>query len=371
MTLRQQGGFWLGAPAALALFLYLFSGVLLPFLAGLVLGYLLDPLANRLEQAGLNRLGAALAILVAWSLLFILLLVLAAPVLAHQFAAFVEALPGLVARLQALAVEQGGALSDRLGANLMEKLGLGDGASGAEIQKSVGDIAREGVQWLLSFVKSLWSGGRALAGLMSLLVVTPVVAFYILLDWNRMLAAIDGWIPLQSRTTVRALASEMDNAIAGFLRGQSLVCLFLGLWYGLGLSMIGLNYGFLIGISAGVLSFIPYVGSLTALVLSAIIAIVQGWPSWSLFVMAMAVVGVGQFLEGNILTPRLVGASVGLHPVWLMFSLFAFGSLFGFTGLILAVPVSAAIGVLCRFALRQYLASPFYRGTETGLAEGG
>lgn len=362
MTLRQQMGFWLGALCALLLFLYLFSGVLLPFIAGLILGYLLDPLADRLERAGLNRLGATVVILLACSVIFVALLLIAAPVLAHQLAAFIEALPGLVARLQTLAVDQSGALSERFGVNLAEWLGLGNGDASTDMHKSVGDIARQGAQYLLGFLKSLWSGGQALVGILSLLVVTPVVAFYILLDWDRMVARIDSWIPLANQPVVRELAADMDQAIAGFLRGQSLVCVFLGAWYGLGLTLIGLNYGFLIGLTAGVLSFVPYVGSLLALVLSAIIAIVQGWPSWSLFVMAMAVVGVGQFLEGNILTPRLVGASVGLHPVWLMFALFAFGSLFGFTGLVLAVPVSAAIGVLCRFGLRQYLASPFYHG---------
>ena len=367
MTLRQQLGFWLAALACLVLFLYLFSGVLLPFLAGLILGYLLDPLADRLERAGFNRLGATLAILVAFSLMFVVLLVLAVPVLAHQFAGFIDALPALLTRLQTLAMEQGAALSDRFGVNVFEKLGLDKG----DAQKSAGDLARQGVQWLLTFLTSLWSGGTALLGLLSLIVVTPVVAFYILLDWDRMVTTIDGWLPLSSQGIVRELARDMDRAIAGFLRGQSLVCLFLGLWYGLGLSLIGLNYGFLIGISAGVLSFIPYVGSLTALVLAAIVAIVQGWPSWSLFLMAMLVVGVGQFLEGNILTPKLVGASVGLHPVWLMFALFAFGSLFGFTGLILAVPVAAAIGVLCRFALRQYLASPFHHDGGIEPVEGG
>ena len=371
MTLRQQMGFWLAALAGLLLFLYLFSGVLLPFLAGLILGYLLDPLADRLERAGFNRLGATLAILIAFSLVLTMLLVLAAPVLAHQFAGFVDALPALLTRLQTLAIQQGTALSERLGVDVFEKLGLDHAGASGDLQKSAGNTASQGVQWLLSFLKSLWSGGAALAGLLSLLVVTPVVAFYILLDWNRMVAAIDGWVPVSSRATVRELARDMDRAIAGFLRGQSLVCLFLGLWYGLGLSLIGLNYGFLIGISAGVLSFIPYVGSLSALVLAAIIAIVQGWPSWSLFLMAMLVVGIGQFLEGNILTPKLVGASVGLHPVWLIFALFAFGSLFGVSGLILAVPVSAAIGVLCRFALRHYLASPYYHGGGIDSVEGG
>jgi predicted PurR-regulated permease PerM len=181
-----------------------------------------------------------------------------------------------------------------------------------------------------------------------------------LLDWDRMVETIRSLIPPRYRDDIDALAREIDAALAGFLRGQSLVCLFLGLWYGVGLSVIGLNFGFLIGISAGVLSFIPYVGSLTALVVSAIVAIVQGWPDWSLLAKALAVVAAGQFLEGNLLSPKLVGESVGLHPVWLIFALLAFGSLFGFTGLILAVPVAASLGVVIRFAVRRYRASSLF-----------
>jgi predicted PurR-regulated permease PerM len=222
---------------------------------------------------------------------------------------------------------------------------------------------------MLSFLKSLWSGGQALIGVFSLLVVTPVVAFYLLLDWDRMIVTLDRLAPPAQRDNVRVLAQQMNSAVSGFLRGQSLVCLFLGLWYGIGLSLIGLKFGFLIGICAGFLSFIPYVGSLTALVFSEVMAIVQGWPSMGLFAMAMGVIGVGQFLEGNVLTPRLVGASVGLHPVWLMFALFAFGSLFGFTGLILAVPLAAVLGVLIRFALQHYRVSPLYLGAATGAEE--
>ena len=362
MRFERQVGFWLGALAALVLFLYVFSGILLPFVAGLILAYLLDPTADRLERAGLSRLGAALVIITLFSLIFVVLLILFVPVLANQLAAFIQTFPSLVTRLQSLAMQEGGTLGTLLEGTPFERFGLGDKLTSADVQKSLGEIVGQGAQWLLSFMKSLWSGGQALVGLFSLIVVTPVVAFYILLDWDRMLATIDGWVPLDQRDTVRRLAGEIDRAIAGFLRGQSMVCLFLGLWYGIGLSIIGLNFGMLIGICAGFLSFIPYVGSLTALVLSAGVAIVQGWPSWTLLALAMTVVGTGQFLEGNVLTPRLVGASVGLHPVWLMFALFAFGSLFGFTGLILAVPVAAMIGVLCRFALGHYLDSPLYRG---------
>ena len=357
MRLEKQVGFWLAALAGLIVFLWLFSNVLLPFVAGLILAYLFDPLADRLERWGLNRLSATLLIILVISLLFVLILILVLPVLAHQLAAFIQTLPGLITKLQSLLSEEGGTV-----ATLVERFGIKEKLASADIQNSLADLAGQGAQWMLTFLKSLWSGGQALVGLFSLLVVTPVVAFYLLLDWDRMVATLDRLSPRDHRSTVHQLAADMNRAIAGFLRGQSLVCLFLGLWYGIGLSLIGLNFGFLIGICAGVLSFIPYVGSLTALVLSAGIAIVQGWPSLWLFAMAMVVVGSGQFLEGNVLTPRLVGASVGLHPVWLMFALFAFGSLFGFTGLILAVPVAAVIGVLCRFALARYMESPLYRG---------
>jgi len=370
MRIERQLGFWLGAFAALVLFLYVFSGVLLPFVAGLILAYLFNPLADWLEKAGFNRLGASLLIVIVVSLGFVLMLILFVPVMAHQLAAFIESLPGLITRLQALVAQEGSLLSGKLGGGaLLERLGLDAKLDAAEIQKSMGDIVGQGAQWMLTFIKSLWSGGQALLGVFSLLVVTPVVAFYILLDWGRMIATIDSLAPPSHREDIRAIARDMNRAIAGFLRGQSLVCLFLGLWYGIGLSLIGLKFGFLLGVCAGFLSFIPYVGSLTALVLSAVMSIVQGWPSMGLFAMAMGVIGVGQFLEGNVLTPRLVGASVGLHPVWLMFALFGFGSLFGFTGLILAVPLAAVLGVLIRFAIGRYRLSPVYLGAATS-AEG-
>jgi predicted PurR-regulated permease PerM len=206
--------------------------------------------------------------------------------------------------------------------------------------------------------------GEALITLVSLLVVTPIVAFYMLLDWHKMIATIDNLIPPRNREIVRTLTRQIDAAVAGFLRGQSLVCLCLGIWYGVGLSLIRLNFGLLIGISAGALSFIPYVGSLTALILSSVVAIVQGWPDWRLLAMSLFVILVGQFLEGNILSPKLVGESAGLHPVWLIFALLAFGSLFGFTGVITAVPFAAAAGVILRFAMQRYRESNFY--TEVG-----
>ncbi|MCC2099233.1 MAG: AI-2E family transporter, partial [Hyphomicrobiales bacterium] len=362
MRLEKQATFWLAGLLTLIALLWLLSGVLMPFAAGLVLAYLLDPLADRLERWGINRMLATTLIIGLALLLFIVLILAVVPMLATQFAHFVDKLPGYVSRLQALASEQGSMLAKKFGFDILDKLGLGKGDPAAA-NKAISGVIEKGGAWVGSIASSLLSGGQALLGVVSLLVVTPVVAFYMLVDWDRMVTTVDGWIPLSQRETVRSLARDIDAAIAGFIRGQTMVCLFLGLWYGIGLWLIGLNFGFLIGIVAGFLSFIPYVGSLTALVLSAGVAIVQGWPSFWLLIASMVVVGIGQFLEGNFLTPRWVGKSVGLHPVWLMFALIAFGSLFGFTGLIVAVPVAATIGVLLRFGLSRYLDSPLYRGT--------
>ena len=357
---------WVLLVGAAAASLYLFSGVLMPFVAGIALGYLLDPLANRLERMGVNRLGAALIILFGFVALLAVLLLVFVPIFGRQLTAFVSSLPQLVAKLQALASSSGDRLTDSWLGGLLNKLGLGVGTGTSDLQSTLQDSLGQAAGWALTFMKSIVSGGAALISIFSLLVVTPVVAFYILVDWKRMIATLDGLVPLRHREEARYLARDIDRALAGFLRGQSLVCLFLGIWYAVGLSLVGLNFGFLIGITAGILSFIPYVGSLTALVLATIVALVQGWPDWKLLVFSLAVVISGQFLEGNILSPKLVGASVGLHPVWLMFALLAFGSLFGFTGLIMAVPVAAAIGVLLRFAVRRYRTSPLYLGQTLG-----
>jgi predicted PurR-regulated permease PerM len=353
-------GFWALILAATILCIWLLSGILLPFAAGIALGYLLDPVADRLQRVGFSRLGAALLMLVVFAIAFALVLFLLVPILSHQLMAFIGALPGYVGKLPQFASELSSRATEGYGAQVLDWLGLSGGFSSADVQKTVGDLVGQGVQWVGTFARSLLSGGSALLGILSLLVVMPVVAFYMLLDWDRMIATLDTLIPPRNRADVHAIARDIDRALAGFVRGQSLVCLFLGLWYGIGLSLIHLNFGLLIGLSAGILSFIPYVGSLTALILSAIVAIVQGWPEWKLLILTLAIVLTGQFLEGNILSPKLVGSSVGLHPVWVIFALLAFGALFGFTGLIMAVPVAAAAGVILRYLVRRYRESELY-----------
>ncbi|MBN9445203.1 MAG: AI-2E family transporter [Bosea sp. (in: a-proteobacteria)] len=354
MTLQRQIGFWLGSLIVFVLFLVLLRDILLPFIAALALAYLLDPLADRLERVGLSRLAATIVILVVAILIFALVLILLVPLLGQQLAGLVARLPEDAAKLQTLVLEKG--------APWLERFGGGDLAKQA--QSSLGDLVGQATKWVGGLLQSLWTGGTAIVGVFSLLVLTPVIAFYLLVDWDRMVATVDTWLPRDHRETIRGLVREMDTAIAGFLRGQALVCLLLGTFYAIGLSVVGVNFGALIGIISGFLSFIPYVGSLTGLVLSVGVAIVQFWPDWTWPLAALGVFLVGQFLEGNIFQPKFVGDSIGVHPVWLMFALLAFGTLFGFVGLLLAVPLAAVIGVLCRFALRQYLASNLYRGIE-------
>lgn len=348
----------MAALAVVALALFLLRDVLVPFVAGFALAYLLDPIADRFERWGMGRLGATLLILILFVLGLALALVLLVPLVGHQLASFIDNLPDYVARLQALVAKQG--------APILRRLGGSDAL--ADVQNSLGDLVRQGLAWLVAFLRSLWSGGQAIIGIFALLVVTPVVAFYLLVDWDRMVATVDAWLPLRHRDTIRMLARDIDRAIAGYVRGQAAVCVILGTFYAVSLTLIGLNFGGLIGMMSGLLSFIPYVGSITGLVLSVGVALVQFWPDWVWILATLGIFVTGQFLEGNILSPKLVGASVGLHPVWLMFALLAFGSLFGFVGLLLAVPLAAAAGVIARFGLRRYLESPLYNGVASGTA---
>jgi predicted PurR-regulated permease PerM len=344
--------FWLIVLALVVLALWLLSEILLPFVAGLAIAYLLTPITDRLERLGINRLAAALIIIAIFVLALVYLILLVAPIVGSQLTSFIDSVPGYVTRLQAL-------LGDPSWPWLQKLLGAGFSAD-----KSIGDLMTQGVGWLTTFLRSLWSGGRALVSIFSLVVVTPVVAFYLIYDWHRMVKSVDGWIPVQHRETVRELAREIDAAISGFFRGQTAVCLILGSFYAVALTFTGLNFGLLIGIISGLITFIPYIGSMTGLILSLGVAVAQFWPAYGLIVIVLGIFLVGQFIEGYVLAPKLVGESVGLHPVWVIFALLAFGYLFGFVGLLVAVPLAATIGVLTRFALRRYLQSSLYTGEE-------
>jgi predicted PurR-regulated permease PerM len=355
MTLQRQVTFWVAALAVLVLLLWALGDVLLPFVAGMVLAYLLDPLARRGERLGIGRGISALIVLTLAVLVIVVVAMAVAPVLADQFASFAKNLPGYVSKLRSL-------ISDPSRPWLAKIFG----GSLPDPGKSIEALVTQGSGFIAGFITSLWSGGRAVFSVLSLLIVTPVVAFYLLCDWERLVKTVDGWIPVPHRKTVHALARKIDRAIAGFIRGQTLLCLILAAYYAIGLTLCGLIFGFLIGLMTGLLSFIPFVGAFTGFVVAAIVAIAQFWPDWVSIALVVGVFIVGQGLEGYVLSPKLVGAEVGLHPVWLMFALLTSGYLFGFVGLLVAVPVAAALGVLIRFAIGKYKESPIYTGKETG-----
>lgn len=346
---RRQFIFWFLTFVLFMAFIWLFSDILLPFVAGMALAYFLDPVADMLERWGLSRLMATVIITASFIVFFLLALMIAIPVLASQLSGFIERLPDLVSRLQAL-------ITSTESEWLRDKIGI----DGKTLQDNLNEIIRQGSGFVTTVLSQIWASGKSLINIVSLMVVTPVVAFYMLYDWDKMVAKIDGWLPRKHQPTIRQIFSDIDRAVAGFIRGQGSLCLVLGLFYGISLTIAGLNFGLLIGLVAGLISFIPYVGSLVGLVLSLGVALVQFWPDYISIGIIAAIFAAGQFLEGNILQPKMVGSSVGLHPVWLMFALFAFGSLFGFVGMLIAVPAAAAVGVIVRFAIGQYLESDVY-----------
>ncbi|EJF90150.1 AI-2E family transporter [Bartonella melophagi] len=350
-SMKKQIFFWLGTLIFFVIFMFVFGSVLLPFVAGIVLAYFLNPIVQLLEKVGICRVFGTILITLFIVIIFVAALTILIPIVSWQIQQFVSSgLPIYVSRIQNFLTESN-----------FDWVGRYFGSDPNELQTNIKVLLGQSSDFITSLLNSLLRSGKSIVNIVSLLVVAPVVAFYMLLDWQRMVEAVDSWIPRDHLETVRSIFYEMDRAIAGFVRGQGTVCLILGGYYAIGLTITELNFGLLIGMFVGLISFIPYIGTMSGFILSGGVAWVQFYPdNWSRIVLVMAVFLIGQFIEGYILQPKLVGSSVGLHPVWLMFALFAFGSLFGFTGMLVAVPASAAIGVLVRFALHTYLNSQMY-----------
>ena len=352
LSTEEQVRWWGAGVIAFLVAMYFLGSILMPYILGAAIAYFLDPIADRFEKIGASRALATVLTILGAFLVFLFVAFLFVPFLAQQTRALVESIPAgveafrtfLAANLPENAFAEGSPLRDAL-------------TSARERLESVG----------LALLNSVLTSSLAVFDFVLVLIVTPVVAFYLLLDWDRMIARIDSWLPLDHRDTIRDLAREVDNTLNSFLRGQLTVMAFLGGYYAIGMMLVGLNFALFIGLFAGLISFIPYVGTAVGAILAVGIALYQFWGDWIWIGAVVAVFASGQFIEGNILTPKLVGDSVGLHPVTLMFALSAFGLLFGFAGLLIAVPVAASIGVLVRFALRQYLQGRLYKG-QTGRA---
>ena len=357
MTHARELRFWaLGAAAAFVL-LWLLSDILLPFVVGAAVAYFFDPLVDRMQRLRLSRSWATILVVTIAALLTLAILLAILPYLIDQITAFSQNLPARLAKISERA--------QPLLEPLREQLGM-SAASVAELQQAIAARAGQILAWMGSLLAGLLTGSLALFNLLALVFLTPVVAFYLLRDWDSTLAKVDSWLPREHADIIRHLGREADKAIAGYVRGQALVCLALGLFYSVGLAAVGLDFGIVIGMIAGIISIIPFAGSFTGGIMAIGMALAQFPPDWMSVALVAFVFAAGQFIEGNILAPKLVGDSVGLHPVWIMFALLAGGSLFGFVGILISVPVAAVLGVLVRHFMDRYLASPYYGGDDDG-----
>ena len=349
MTCKQHLFYWTFAFALMAAFLWLLGDILFPFIAGIALAYFLDPIADVLQQWKMPRWVAAAFLTLAAIffvfgavLVFIPLLQTQIMELSLRAPEYMDVLRTKVLELMAIIQFQ---LTDADIVAIKEKVG---GAASTDL-----------IMWLGNVLSKIWGGGAAILNLLSLLLITPIVTFYLLRDWDEIVEAVEEWCPRRYKQKVRDQVLEINFVLSAFVRGQILVCALLGIFYAICLTAIGLDFGFVIGIGTGVISFVPYFGMLFGFVVGIGVAIAQ-FGEWQPIILVSVVFVVGQFLEGNFITPKLVGDKIGLHPVWIIFLLLAGGSLFGFTGILLAIPLGAVVGVLGRFFVAEYKTSKTY-----------
>ena len=344
LSAELQLRYWTIAALALALLLWALGPALLPFVTGAAIAYFLNPLVTRLSELGLPRPLAVTALMALALGIIAMALLLVVPAVVAQAVQFTETVPELLRGLQ-----------DTLSTRFPEAIAF-EAALETSLAK-LGEAIRDRGAVL---AEGVWRSVTGLLGVIVFLIITPVVAFYLMLDWPRVVAGVDDLLPRQHAPTIRALASDIDRTIAGFVRGQVTVCLILAAYYATALGLVGLQFGLAIGVVAGLISFIPYIGAIVGGVLAIGVALWQFWGMPASIGAVVAIFAIGQLLEGNFLVPRIVGNSVRLHPVWLLFAVSVFGMLFGFTGMLIAVPVAASVGVLVRFGIAQYQGSALY-----------
>jgi len=348
LPVRDQIKYWAAAALAVLGVLWFLGDVMLPFVLGAAIAYFLDPVADRMERMGMSRALAVAAITAVAVLVVVTLALLVVPSIVAQAIALFDTAPQLTRDLQAF-----------LGQHL-PSIYEPDSTLHQTLQSVAETIRERGGQLL----QTALSSAASLVNVVVLLVVAPVVAVYLLYDWDHMVSEIDGLLPRDHAPIIRRLAGEIDATLASFVRGMGTVCVILGTYYAVALMLVGLQFGLVVGALAGLVTFIPYVGAIFGGALALGLALFQFWGDWLSIGLVAAIFVSGQVIEGNLLTPKLVGSSVGLHPVWLIFALSAFGTLFGFVGMLVAVPVAAALGVIARFAISEYRKGRLYRGLD-------
>lgn len=348
LPVQDQVRYWSISAIVFGAVMWFLGDVLLPFVIGGAIAYFLDPVADRLERMGLSRIAATALITIAALLLFILSALLIIPTLVTQMVDLFNTMPTLMHDLQHFLTERFPSLSDETSAMRQTLTSIGE-----QIRAHGGQLVETVIGSAMSFINVI-----------VLLVIAPVVSVYLLLDWDRMIAEIDRLLPRDHAPIVRQLAGDIDETLSSFLRGMGTVCLILGTYYAVALMVVGLNFGLAVGFIAGLVTFIPYLGALIGGALAIGLALFQFWGDWVSIGLVAGVFMLGQMVEGNFLTPKLVGDSVGLHPVWLLLALSVFGALFGFVGMLVAVPLAAALGVLARYGISQYRNGRLYQGLD-------
>ncbi len=354
MTLQKQLRFWLLGLLGFMGVLWVFKPVLTPFVSGLAIAYLLDPMVDKLEEWKLPRSLAAALALLSFIIFILLIFVLLLPIVSAQVMALIQAIPEWNAQFREQTVPAIQLLLERVGAS-----------DYLDIESYLLSYSRNISSWLTGLAGEAVDISLALFEFLGFITIMPIVAFYILRDYDRLIALIDSWLPRDHAATIRDLISQMNKATAGFIRGQIMVASILAVVYAAALSIAGLHFGVLIGLVAGLLSVIPYVG----LALGFIISVLMAFAQFGGFTMPLIVAAIfigGQMIEGQFLTPKLVGEQTGLHAVWVIFGILAGGSIFGFAGVLIGVPFVAVMAVLARFLLRQYLSSRYYLGMHGG-----
>ena len=337
--------FWLLVATIMALSFYFLRAILLPFVIGIAVAYFLDPVVDKLEERKWNRSLATLFTLFVFLALVIFLVFLLVPVLTNQIKNFAQFLPIVKDKLQLIIDAVAGILNNKVDAKVL-------------------DVPASGlIKWSTKMLGGVIDGGAAIADLLSLFLITPLVAFYLLRDWDLIVEKVYDWFPIRHKDTLQEQLNEIDKKLAAFVRGQGTVCLILASYYAITLTMTGLEFGVVIGVFAGLISFVPFIGAIFGGLLSIGLAYLQ-FEAWTNIVIIAGIFILGQILEGYILTPKFIGEAVGLHPVWVIFSLLAGGALFGFLGVLLALPMAAIVGVLFRFCIDHYKNSSYYNGSS-------
>jgi len=346
--------FWGFAILFFILLVWLFKAVLLPFVLGGTIAYLLNPIVNKICAKGLKRQTAVLCILGGFFVFMAGLLAIITPILVREAAGFIQSAPVYAQKIWEMAEPRLMWVQEQLGYEITSD----------QLQTVLQDNFGKALQLGKGVLGGITTGGIAVVDFLTTLLITPVAAYFLMKEWPQVMAWVQGIIPRGHILTVSVLGRQIDLKISGFVRGQITICLALGFAYAVALSIAGLNYGFVIGLSTGILSIIPFVGSTLGLVISVVVAFLQSGGDITFVGIIACIFFAGQFIEGNFITPKLMGDSVGLHPLWIIFSLMAGGSLMGLVGMFLAVPVAASIGVLVNFAVSEYKKSPYYQTHE-------